>query len=65
MLISVPVSAWSALMFLPLGPINSPIRSGGIFVVEIFGAYGLSALAGAAIAAFIDSRTRKRPTHAL
>ena len=37
-LMSAPVSAWMALMTLPLGPMTSPILSIGISKLTIFGA---------------------------
>ena len=47
MLISAPDSAWMALMFLPPGPMSSPIFSGLIFVVSMRGAYWLSGFGAA------------------
>ena len=38
MSISAPVSAWISLIFLPLGPMTSPILSTGIWVVMMCGA---------------------------
>ena len=45
-LMSAPVSAWMALMTLPLGPMISPIFSTGISKLMIFGAVGPHLLAG-------------------
>src|SRR5436309_3010426 len=42
---SAPDSAWIALMFLPPGPISSPILSGLILVFSMRGAYWLSGFA--------------------
>ena len=51
-----PVSSWIRLMFLPPGPINSPIFVVGIWIVLIFGANWLSSVRAAGRASFILPR---------
>ena len=53
MSILTPVSSIMALITLPLLPTTSPILSGLIWIVSIFGAYALTSLRGSAIAGFI------------
>jgi len=50
MSMSAPVIATISLIFLPLGPITSPILSTGIFRVRIRGAFGLTSVRGTGIA---------------
>ena len=56
MLMSAPVIAMISLIFLPLGPITSPILSTGIWIVMIRGAKVLTSPRGSGIVASITSR---------
>ena len=56
MLMSAPVIAMISLIFLPLGPITSPILSTGIWIVMIRGAKELTSPRGSGIVASITSR---------
>ena len=64
MSMSAPVSAMISLIFLPFGPITSPILSTGIWIERILGAIGLTSSRGAGIAASMTSRIVNRASRA-
>ena len=57
---SAPVSCWSVLMTLPLGPITSPILSIGISMETIFGALLATWSRGSAMAPAMTPRMVRR-----
>ena len=64
MSMSAPVRATISLIFLPLGPITSPILSTGILIVRIRGALGLTSVRGTGIVSRSTSRIWSRASFA-